>query len=173
MVFSSTALVGRFRSGSKLSSAYSLKNSDAYLSAGTALGSHYGASRSARFPAGALRQQCYRVNQRYQVEGCITQCTQVILGVSGLGASGSSTIKDRLFVPADTPVHLSAGEIFRSSQVWRAEITPSYLNDGDVMIIGITMFSFSPGNKLVLAAATEMQIRIYTQNCSPYQAYAP
>src|SRR5665811_727885 len=48
-----------------------------------------------------------------------------------------------------------------------------------MMIRGMTMFSFSPGSKLVLAsttdmaAATEMQIRTTPRNCSPDQAYAP
>src|SRR3990172_4303745 len=95
----------------------------------------------------------------------ITQCTHVVLGASGSGASGSSTINARLFEPAGTPAQSSSGEIFRPSQVWRAGIAPSCLNDGDVMVMGMMMFSFSPGNKLVLASATvraattEMQTR--------------
>src|SRR4030066_1808892 len=95
----------------------------------------------------------------------ITQCTHVILGASGSGASGSSTINARLFEPAGTPAQSSSGEIFRPSQEWRTGIAPSCLNDGDVMVMGMTMSSFSPVGRLVLAsatvraAATEMQIR--------------
>src|SRR5665647_845411 len=68
-----------------------------------------------------------------------TQCTQVILGASGSGASGSSTISARLFVPVGTPVQARAGEISRPSQVWRAGIAPLCVNEGDMMISGITI----------------------------------
>ena len=36
-----------------------------------------------------------------------TQCTYTILGAWGSGASGSSTISAKLFVPAGAPVHAS------------------------------------------------------------------
>src|SRR5450756_2109633 len=84
-----------------------------------------------------------------------TQCTQVILGAAGSGASGSSTIKDRLFVPTGTPVQASGGEIFRPSQVWRAGITRSCINDGDMMIRDITIFSFPPVSRPPLVTLTE------------------
>src|ERR1039457_1233821 len=83
-----------------------------------------------------------------------TQCTQVILGAAGSGASGSSKIKDRLFVPTGTPVQASGGEIFRPSQVWRAGITRSCINDGDMMIRDITI-SFPPVSRPALVALTE------------------
>src|SRR3989338_1547050 len=87
-----------------------------------------------------------------------TQWTQVILGAFGSGASGSSTISARLFVPAGTPLHASGGETFEPSQVWRAGIARSCANDGDSMIIDITAISFLSVSKFVLAATTEMQM---------------
>ena len=46
-----------------------------------------------------------------------TQCTQVIFGAAGSGASGSSTISARLCAPAGTPSIASGGETSSPSQV--------------------------------------------------------
>ncbi len=39
-----------------------------------------------------------------------TQCTQTILGAAGSGASGSSTMRARLFIPDGRPDHASGGD---------------------------------------------------------------
>src|SRR5207244_7358369 len=45
-------------------------------------------------------------------------------GARGSGASGSSTIRTRLFVPGGSPVHSRGGETSLPSQVKRAGIAP-------------------------------------------------
>jgi hypothetical protein len=62
-----------------------------------------------------------------------TQCTQVIRGAAGSGASGSSTISARLFVPAGTPVHAREGETSFPSQVCNFGIGPFAANAVDAI----------------------------------------
>src|SRR5512133_1879581 len=57
-----------------------------------------------------------------------TQCTHVILGALGSGASGSSTTRASDFVPAGTPVHASGGEASPPSQVYWIGISPPSWN---------------------------------------------
>src|SRR5208283_4940265 len=46
------------------------------------------------------------------------QCTQMVFGAWGSGASGSSTISARLFVPAGKPDQASGGDTSSPSQVY-------------------------------------------------------
>src|SRR5215469_15647494 len=62
-----------------------------------------------------------------------TQWTQVILGARGSGASGSSTMRARLLVPAGSPDHARGGEVSWPSHVYFAGISPSFAKLGDVM----------------------------------------
>src|SRR5260370_31085964 len=52
-----------------------------------------------------------------------TQCTQVILGALGSGASRSSTIRARLLVPFRTPVQERGGDLSAPSHVYSVAIS--------------------------------------------------
>src|SRR5687768_14685143 len=47
-----------------------------------------------------------------------TQCTQVVFGALGSGASGSSTMSAKLFVPAGAPLHSRGGARSLPAQVY-------------------------------------------------------
>ena len=52
-----------------------------------------------------------------------TQCTQVVFGALGSGASGSSTMSAKLFVPAGTPRQLEGrGEILAVAGVFLGNV---------------------------------------------------
>src|SRR5450759_4601618 len=61
------------------------------------------------------------------------QCTHVVFGASGSGASGSSTISARLFVPAGTPDQASGGDTSSPSQVYRLGTAPPGANASPLM----------------------------------------
>jgi hypothetical protein len=56
------------------------------------------------------------------------------LGAAGSGASGSSTIKARLWVPAGTPLQASGGDESLPWQVYLAGMAPFGLNALDLMV---------------------------------------
>src|SRR6185295_687665 len=70
-----------------------------------------------------------------------TQCTYTRCGFAGSGASGSSTIRAKLFTFGGAPDHASGGEISCPSQVYLAGIDPPCENAGDVTCKAI---SFAP-----------------------------
>ena len=59
------------------------------------------------------------------------------LGAAGSGASGSSTIKARLFVPSDMPAQLSGGEMSSPSQVYLLGMGWPCSKAGDVSVRAI------------------------------------
>src|SRR6266404_7394674 len=61
-----------------------------------------------------------------------TQCTQVVFGALGSGASGSSTMSAKLFVPAGAPLHSRGAEVSLPSQVYSLGISPLCENAGEV-----------------------------------------
>ena len=64
-------------------------------------------------PFAGSRRKRLTPSERLTVEGVMlksTQCTQTILGAAGSGASGSSTIRARLFVLDGRPDHASGGD---------------------------------------------------------------
>jgi hypothetical protein len=63
-----------------------------------------------------------------------TQCTQVIFGAAGSGASGSSTMSTRLFAAAGTPDQASGGEMSCPSQVYFDGICPPPAKTVDVSV---------------------------------------
>src|SRR5882762_4169735 len=63
-----------------------------------------------------------------------TQCTQVIFGAAGSGASGSSTISTRLLAFGGTPVQASGGAISSASQVYLAGISPLWSKAAEVSL---------------------------------------
>src|SRR4051812_17006804 len=69
-----------------------------------------------------------------------TQCTQVLCGAAGSGASGSSTMRARLFAPDGTPDHDSGGEILAPSQVYFAGILSPAANAVEVRVRAMTFF---------------------------------
>ncbi len=66
-----------------------------------------------------------------------TQCTQTRLGAAGSGASGSSTIRARLRVPAGIPDQASGGDDSSPWQVCPAGIDPPCVKAEDVRLSGI------------------------------------
>src|SRR3989338_7059533 len=62
-------------------------------------------------------------------------------GAFGSGASGSSTISAKLFVPAGAPGPASGGEISRPSQVYGGGISPLCANALEVSISGMGWIS--------------------------------
>src|SRR5437773_2179849 len=62
----------------------------------------------------------------------MTQCTHVIFGARGSGASGSSTMSAKVFVPCGAADQLSGGEISAPSQVYCFGMAPLLANAGDV-----------------------------------------
>src|SRR5918995_6529047 len=61
-----------------------------------------------------------------------TQCTQVVFGALGSGASGSSTMSAKLLVPAGAPLHARAGARSLPSQVYSLGMSPSGANAGEL-----------------------------------------
>src|SRR5918993_333901 len=61
-----------------------------------------------------------------------TQCTQVVFGAWGSGASGSSTMSAKLFVPAGAPLHSRGGARSLPSQVYSLGMSPFGGNAGEV-----------------------------------------
>src|ERR1035437_669965 len=64
-----------------------------------------------------------------------TQCTQVIFGAAGSGASGSSTISTRLLVAGGIPDQPSCGETSLPSQVFMLGIGPPATKSVDVKVM--------------------------------------
>src|SRR2546429_9446990 len=62
----------------------------------------------------------------------MTQCTHVIFGARGSGASGSSTMSAKVFVPCGAADQFSGGEISAPSQVYCFGMAPLLANAGDV-----------------------------------------
>src|SRR6185437_15418424 len=62
------------------------------------------------------------------------QWTQVTLGALGSGASGSSAISAKLFVPAGAPLQASGGALPAPSQVKREGMDPPCWNADDVSV---------------------------------------
>src|SRR6516162_11692456 len=63
-----------------------------------------------------------------------TQCTHVIRGALGSGASGSSTINARLLAPWGTPLQVSAGARSCPSQVCWVGISPFGWKSAEVKV---------------------------------------
>src|SRR3990172_955188 len=63
-----------------------------------------------------------------------TQCTYVILGALGSGASGSSTMSARLLAPDGTPEKSSGGARSAPSQVWTEGISPPAWKAGEMIV---------------------------------------
>jgi hypothetical protein len=61
-----------------------------------------------------------------------TQCTQIVFGAWGSGASGSSTMIAKLLVPAGAPLHSRGGARSLPSQVYSSGMSPFGANAGDV-----------------------------------------
>src|SRR5687768_6899951 len=61
-----------------------------------------------------------------------TQCTQVVFGALGSGASGSSTMSAKLFVPAGAPLHSRGGARSLPSQVYSLGMSPFGGNAGEL-----------------------------------------
>src|SRR5215207_5677703 len=61
-----------------------------------------------------------------------TQCTQVVFGALGSGASGSSTMRAKLFVPAGAPLHSRGGARSLPSQVYSLGMSSFGANAGDL-----------------------------------------
>src|SRR5215207_2880767 len=53
-----------------------------------------------------------------------TQCTQIVFGAWGSGASGSSTMSAKLFVPAGASLHSRGGARSLPSQVYSLGMSP-------------------------------------------------
>src|SRR6187200_3722464 len=68
-----------------------------------------------------------------------TQCTQVCFGAAGSGASGSSTIIAKLFVPSGASDHASGGDVSAPSQVWTVGIAPFGGNADDVSVSAVAV----------------------------------
>jgi hypothetical protein len=69
----------------------------------------------------------------------MTQCTQVILGAAGSGASGSSTIRARLWAAEGTLCQDRGGDISLPSQVYTDGIFSLWENALEVMMSAITL----------------------------------
>src|SRR5258707_12649853 len=67
----------------------------------------------------------------------MTQCTHVVLGAMGSGASGSSTTRARLLLRAGTPDQARGGETFSPSHVYFRGIAPPSLKVHDVSDMAI------------------------------------
>src|SRR5450759_61716 len=78
------------------------------------------------------------------------QCTQVVFGASGSGASGSSTISARLLVPAGTLDQASGGDRSSPSQVYRLGIAPPGANASLLMD---SFMAYRPSSRLNLPSA--------------------
>ncbi len=71
-----------------------------------------------------------------------TQCTQVVCGAAGSGASGSSTISARLLVAGGRPDHASGGDRSLPSQVWSAGMPAPSAKALEIRCSDIAMDSF-------------------------------
>src|SRR5512135_1301965 len=78
------------------------------------------------FPPAAFGSAAAEAGMSYR-----TQCTQVVLGALGSGASGSSTMRAKLFVPAGAPVHSRGGARSSPSQVYAFGMLPLGENAGE------------------------------------------
>jgi hypothetical protein len=82
-----------------------------------------------------------------------TQCTQVVFGALGSGASGSSTMSAKLFMPAGAPFHSRGGARSLPSQVYSLGMPPFGGNAGELSESVMTASWGSAGPPVAASAA--------------------